>query len=45
MVLLHLNKWKHQVKKIAKLIFMNLNNAWSDTEPDAGQRQMFPAAS
>ncbi|GFG30074.1 hypothetical protein Cfor_09502 [Coptotermes formosanus] len=31
-------------EKIAKLIFMELNNAWSDFESDASQQQMFPAA-
>ncbi|XP_069674893.1 cyclin-G-associated kinase isoform X3 [Periplaneta americana] len=31
-------------EKIAKLIFMELNNAWSDFESDASQQQMFPSA-
>lgn len=31
-------------EEIAKLIFMELNNAWSDFESDASQQQMFTAA-
>ncbi|PNF37550.1 Cyclin-G-associated kinase [Cryptotermes secundus] len=31
-------------EQIAKLVFMELNNAWSDFESDASQQQMFPAA-
>lgn len=28
-------------EKVAKLIFMELNNAWSDFENDANQQNMF----
>jgi hypothetical protein len=31
-------------EKIANVIFMELNNTWSDFESDASQQQMFSAA-